>query len=235
MFMLLGIILAILAALLRGGSLQNFGALRIRWVPLIIAAFGLQFLIFAPFAGPIIPPWAITPLYILSMALLALWAAINRRIPGMLIMAAGLLSNFAAISANGGYMPVSSASVRYSGSISRYEASPDHIVHNSAMRDDDVRLWILTDIFAVPKSIPFANVYSIGDILLTLGAGLFCYRTIRATPAPAGGSAPASASPGGSSDARPAPGEDDVAPPPSITMIDPARADSAQQLSRSPE
>lgn len=226
MFMLLGIILAIVAALLRGGSLQNFGALRVRRVPLIVAAFGLQFLIFAPIAAPLIPPWAITPLYILSMALLTLWAAINRRVPGMLIMAAGLLSNFAAITANGGYMPVSSDSVRYSGSISRYEASPNHIVHNSAMRDDDVRLWILTDIFAVPKSVPFANVYSVGDILLTLGAGLFCYRTIRA--------APAAAPPGGSPDARPAPGEGDAASL-SLTAHDPARRDSAQQLSRSPE
>jgi hypothetical protein len=178
----LSITLAILVALLRGGSLRHFSALHIRWIPLVIATCGFQFLSFAPFVKPFLPAWASIALYILSMALLTLWVAGNWRIPGMLLMATGLLMNFAAITANGGHMPVSSASVRYSGSISRYERNADHIVNNSIMIDEQVRLWLLTDIFAVPQAIPFANVYSIGDVLLTLGASLLCYRTIRATP-----------------------------------------------------
>lgn len=182
MLMPLSIILAILIALLRGGSLRHFSALQIRWIPLVIATFGFQYLSFAPLVKPFLPAWASIVLYILSMALLTLWVAGNWRIPGMLLMATGLLMNFAAITANGGHMPVSSASVRYSGSISRYQSNPDHIVNNSIMIDDHVRLWLLTDIFAVPQAIPFANVYSIGDVLLTLGASILCYRTIRATP-----------------------------------------------------
>lgn|GEM_PF-283982 len=182
MLMPLSIILAILIALLRGGTLRHFSAIQIRWIPLVIATFGFQILSFAPFVKPFLPAWASIVLYILSMALLTLWAAGNWRIPGMLLMATGLLMNFAAIATNGGHMPVSSASVRYSGSISRYQSNPDHIVNNSIMIDDHVRLWPLTDILAVPQAIPFANVYSIGDVLLTLGASILCYRTIRATP-----------------------------------------------------
>jgi Family of unknown function (DUF5317) len=182
MLMPLSIVLAIIIALLRGGSLRHFSTIQIRWIPLVIATFGFQFLSFAPFVRPFLPAWASVVLYILSMALLTLWAAGNWRIPGMLLMATGLLMNFAAITTNGGHMPVSSASVRYSGSISRYERNADHIVNNSIMIDDNVRLWLLTDIFAVPQAIPFANVYSIGDILLTLGASILCYRTIRAAP-----------------------------------------------------
>lgn len=230
MLMFLGIILAIVIALLRGGSLLHFGALRVRWLPLIIATFGFQYLIFAPFVNPLLPPWATMLLYILSMALLVVWVAANRHIPGMLIMAAGLLMNFAAIAANGGHMPVSSASVRYSGSISRYEASPNHVVNNSAVMDEGVHLWLLTDILAVPKEVPFANVYSIGDVLLTVGAGLLCYRTIRTAPrafaeVPAGlvpadepsiagePGADAPQAPGAQPQTRPAPAEDSAADP----------------------
>jgi hypothetical protein len=207
----LSIILAIIIALLRGGSLRQFSTIQIRWIPLIIATFGFQYLSFAPFVKPFLPAWASIVLYILSMALLTLWVAGNWRIPGMLIMATGLLMNFAAITTNGGHMPVSSASVRYSGSISRYESSADHIVNNSIMIDDQVRLWLLTDIFAVPQAIPFANVYSIGDILLTLGASILCYRTIRAAPqlAAAGtvatAEAPDAAAPASAPAAQPAP------------------------------
>ena len=42
---------------------------------------------------------------------------------------------------------------------------------NSAVVDD-ARLWFLGDIFAVPEGIPFANVFSIGDVILVLGGAV---------------------------------------------------------------
>jgi hypothetical protein len=169
-------------ALWRGGSLRNFNDLHLRWIPLAIGSFALQLLIFTPFRqAPLIADWT-TQLYVLSMALLVLWVAVNWHIPGMLLMAAGLLANFAAILANGGYMPVSPESARYAGQIARYAAQGLPVANNSLAVDGPVRLWPLTDIIALPGWVPFAAVFSIGDVLLTFGAALLCYRTIRQPP-----------------------------------------------------
>jgi uncharacterized protein DUF5317 len=178
------ILLPVIAvALLRGGSLVNMVELRLRWVPLVLAALAVQLLIFTPFrAEPLIPAWTIE-FYMLSMALLTIWVALNWRIPGMALMALGLFSNFVAIAANGGYMPVSPASARYAGRIERYAAEGLPVANNSIATGDQAWLWPLTDILPIPAGLPFANVYSIGDVLLTIGGAQLCYHAIRRQPA----------------------------------------------------
>ena len=177
------IILVIVVALLRGGSLRNFATLKLRWIPLVVAGFVLQVLIFTPFTTTSLIPVATVPLYLLSMALLTIWVALNWHIPGMALIAIGLLMNVAAIAANGGYMPVSPASARIAGRLDRYATTGSPISYNSIATEENVRLWLLTDIIPVPKEVPFANVLSIGDVLLEIGVGVLCYRTIRQVPA----------------------------------------------------
>jgi Family of unknown function (DUF5317) len=202
---ILVILLPVIAvALLRGGTLANLIELRLRWTPLVLVALAVQLLIFTPFRKqPLIPIW--TPqLYMLSMALLTAWVALNWRIPGMALMALGLLSNFAAIAANGGYMPVAPESARYAGRLARYAAQGLPVANNSIATGDQVRLWLLTDILPIPAWLPFANVYSVGDVLLTVGGALLCYRTIHwpLVPAPvAGACADAGAAPGTAAEA----------------------------------
>jgi hypothetical protein len=176
------IILVIVVALLRGGSMRNFAALRLRWIPLVVAGLVLQVLIFTPFTKTSLIPIATVPLYLLSMALLTIWVALNWRIPGMALIATGLLMNVAAIAANGGYMPVSPDSARIAGRLDRYATTGLPLSNNSIATEENVRLWLLTDIIPVPKEVPFANVFSIGDILLEIGIGVLCYRTIRQAP-----------------------------------------------------
>src|SRR5215211_4375604 len=106
------IILVIVVALLRGGSLRNFAAIQLRWLPLVIAGFVLQLLIFTPFARAPLIAFATLPIYVLSLALLAIWVAANWRIPGMALIAIGLALNVAVIAANGGHMPVMPESAR---------------------------------------------------------------------------------------------------------------------------
>ena len=199
MLMPITVLFVMIVALLRGGSLRNFSSLRLRWIPLAIGSFLLQLLIFTPFRETPLVTISTTQIYMLSMALLTLWVAANWRIPGMALMAAGLLANFVAIAANGGYMPVSPAHARIAGTIDRYATEGQAIANNSLATEDDVRLWLLTDILPLPQGFPFANVYSIGDVLLTIGAAILCYRTIRrpraSAPPPAelqGGAAPRS-------------------------------------------
>ena len=179
------IVLVIVVALLRGGSLRNLAALQLRWLPLVIAGFVLQLLIFTPFAHSPLVAFATVPIYVLSMILLVIWVAANWRIPGMALIAIGLALNVIAITANGGHMPVSPESARYAGTIGNYSSEGAFVANNSIATQANVRFWPLTDIIAIPQQVPFANVLSIGDVLLTIGVGSLCYRTIRRAPAPA--------------------------------------------------
>lgn len=173
------IVVAIGAALLRGGSLRNFAALSLRWIPLIIGSFVLQLLLFTPFLHRPLIDVTVEPLYVLSMVMAAAWVALNWRIPGMLLIALGVGSNLAAIVANGGRMPISPAGALYNGEIANF-ASGTTVSNNSLLAaPDQVRLWLLTDILPMPKGLPLSGVYSIGDILLAAGLMFLCYRTAR--------------------------------------------------------
>jgi hypothetical protein len=172
------IVIVCVVALARGGSLRHFAAINPRGLPLVFGSFGLQLLIFTPFVEQALVPIATAPLYVLSMAMLVLWVWMNRQLPGIALIAAGVVMNLAAIAANGGYMPVDPAAAAYAGRLDGYSGAETLVDNNSLASAEHVRLWILTDIFPVPAGIPLANVFSLGDFLLTTGVGLFCYRTI---------------------------------------------------------
>lgn len=182
MLMLLVILMFLGAALARGGSIENIADVSFRWKRLAVAGLVLQLLIFTPFRDQPIITSAIPHLYVLSMAILAVWVFANWQIPGIVWMAAGLLMNMAAIAANGGYMPLNPEFARIAGQTRLAEAGNSVVTNNSIALSEGVRLWILTDILPVPAIIPFANIYSIGDLLLTLGAGIFLYKTVRPDP-----------------------------------------------------
>lgn len=182
MLMPLLITLAIALGLLRGGSLRNFAALPLRWVPLIIASFVLQLLLFTPFRHQPLLDIAVAPLYLASMAMGATWVVLNWRIPGMAVAGLGLFMNFAAIAANGGHMPVSPEDARYAGKITSYAAGTAISNNSILVQPEHVRLWILTDIIPLPKEFPLAHVFSIGDVLIVIGLAVLCYRTVHSAP-----------------------------------------------------
>jgi hypothetical protein len=86
----------------------------------------------------------------------------NLAIPGLVAVAAGAASNLAAIIANGGYMPVSEGALRAMG------RGPAVGYSNSLFVEAPV-LVPLTDIFAMPTWVPMANVFSVGDVLISVG------------------------------------------------------------------
>jgi hypothetical protein len=83
----------------------------------------------------------------------------------MPLVVAGAVSNIVAILANGGYMPASPDAMAALG-----KGGPV-IYSNSAVMAAPV-LAPLTDIFALPTWMPWANVFSIGDVLIGLGIAL---------------------------------------------------------------
>jgi hypothetical protein len=158
------LLLAVTVPLL-GGSLIRLGTIRLRAWWTIVAALIIQVFLIEVFAGTLDGLVAAT-IHLLSYGFAFLFVWHNRHITGMALIVLGGLLNAAAIAANGGVMPAQRSALETAGII---VDSPEF--ENSAVVDD-ARLWFLGDIFAIPEGIPFANVFSIGDIILVLGGGV---------------------------------------------------------------
>lgn len=72
----------------------------------------------------------------------------------------------AAIVANGGVMPASDWAVRVAGLAHEADA------FSNSRPVENARLWFLGDVFPIPKGWPLANVFSVGDVLLVVGAAV---------------------------------------------------------------
>lgn len=163
MFILYAIPVGIVAGYLLGGRLDRLSAVRIRWAPLALIGLAVQVALFTePLASSVGD--AGPPIYVASTAIVLIAVLRNLGIAGVTIVAIGAASNLIAIVANGGYMPASAAALESIGGI-----EPGY--SNSSVVGDPV-LEPLTDIFALPAWIPFANVFSIGDVLLGIGVAV---------------------------------------------------------------
>lgn len=171
MFILYAIPLGIVAGYLLGGRLDRLSTVQFRWAPVALIGLAVQVALFTdPLATSI---GDAGPLVYVASSVAVLAAVLrNLDIPGLAIVAVGAASNLVAIVANGGYMPASPDAVAAIGGI-----APGY--SNSAVVGDPV-LAPLTDIFAIPASVPFANVFSVGDVLIGLGVGITIATGMRA-------------------------------------------------------
>jgi hypothetical protein len=171
-FVLYAIVTGLIVGRIAGGSLAGLAALRIRWGPLILAGLVVQLVLFSPILETKIGdlgPWV----YVLSTGAVLTAVLRNWRIAGLPIVALGALSNAVAILANGGYMPASAAALASLGGTAPTVYSNSAVVTHPALEP-------LTDIFALPRALPFANVFSVGDILIALGVVVVLVFAMRA-------------------------------------------------------
>ncbi len=161
MFILYAVVIGLAIGLLAGGRPAGLAALHFRFGWLAVVGFGIQVVLFS---GPVSERIGAlgAPIYVASTALVFVVLLLNARITGLPIVALGAACNFAAIVANGGYMPASAASLVAAGKV------PPATYSNSAVVSAPL-LAPLTDIFALPTWLPFSNVFSIGDLLIGLG------------------------------------------------------------------
>lgn len=187
MFMLWAIPLGILAGLAVGGSLANLSGFRFRWAALAVAGLLVQVVLFTP-TGDQLAGTAGPPIYVAST--IAVFAAVlrNIRLTGMAIVALGSLSNLVAVAANGGAMPADPGALAIAGLDGAGEHTNSVILAEPALRP-------LTDIFGIPAWLPFANVFSVGDVLIGVGIVIVIATVMRRpapVPAPAGEESPRS-------------------------------------------
>ena len=172
MFILYAIPLGLLVGLLLGGSLAGLGAIRFRWAGLALCGFAAQVVLFSDpvtaRVGDLGPP-----LYVASTALVFVAVLRNLAIRGMPLVAAGAASNLAAIVANGGYMPASPSAAAEMGRNASDTYSNTAIIESPALAP-------LTDVIPLPQWLPFANIVSVGDILIAAGLVVVIAAAMRA-------------------------------------------------------
>lgn len=164
MSVFLGVLFALclLSVPLCGGRLGTLAELRLRGTGVIALAIGAQVVIISILPGG--SAWLHDAIHISTYGLAAVFAWVNRRVPGIAIAAAGGLSNFAAIAANGGVMPASPSALHTAG------LGVEHGAFQNSTAVAGAHLQWLGDTFAVPASFPVHNVFSVGDVLLVIGA-----------------------------------------------------------------
>lgn len=180
MFMLYAVGLGVAIGLLAGGRLQRLAEVRLRWAPLALLGLAIQVALFADPLASVVGAWG-PPIYVASTAAVLGAVLVNLRLAGLPVVALGAASNLAAIVANGGVMPVSAEALAALG----VPAGPGF---SNSREVEAVALAPLTDIFALPAWLPFANVFSVGDVLIGLGVAIAlvaAMRDSRLDPAPA--------------------------------------------------
>lgn len=182
MSLALPVMVAVGLGLLIGGRLGALAELRLRAPWLFLGALALQITAF-----PVsVLPWTTdeslaTALWVASYGLLVVGTVLNRGVTGVPIVAFGMCLNLAAILANRGTMPVTPQAMHDAGRTALTEA-------NSTASTSPRLPWLI-DRWAAPDWIPFANVFSVGDVVIAVGAVVIVLagmgvRLPRHTPSP---------------------------------------------------
>jgi uncharacterized protein DUF5317 len=164
MTLALAFLLLLLSVPAAGGRLGTFADVELRSVWLVVMAFGVQVLLVT-----VVPEGDTTLHRILHLSTYGLAAAFvlrNLELRFVWVIALGGLLNFVAIAANGGVMPASRGALDAAGlSVQSGSFANSDLVENA-------HVAFLGDVFAIPAGWPGANVFSVGDAVMVLGAFL---------------------------------------------------------------
>lgn len=113
-------------------------------------------------------------LLVASYLLLLLFVAANVSRPGIAVIGAGLLLNFAAIVANGGLMAITPQTILKTGSLPDDAVAGEWLPGSKdvLLERGDVHLWFLTDRLTWDAISPAFRAFSIGDVIIVVGLAL---------------------------------------------------------------
>lgn len=162
---------------LLGGRWSRLAHLHVRLLPAFYLGIALQIAAFPASALPWRTPDRLAvALWLASYGVFAAGVAANLSLPGVPLVVAGMLSNIAAIVANGGHMPALPAALRAAGL--HFSRS-----RNSALMSHPHLAW-LVDRWATPRWVPWGNVFSVGDVLIAVGGFVLVVAATRRSPEP---------------------------------------------------
>jgi len=175
--LLWAVFLGVLVGYLRGGRIKRLAAVRLRALWLLLPPLLIQLLIFPLGKRDPIITWGTPYWHILSYLFLLALVVLNRRYGEILVMGAGLFLNFLAIVANGGYMPASVEALRQAGMETVAQALEEgRHLGNTILMGVGTRLNFLGDWLFLPAWFPLSSAFSLGDVILGVGAALFLSR-----------------------------------------------------------
>ena len=162
MLILVLCVVALASPALFGGKLSRLAFVRFRGWWILVAALLSQILIIEIF--PDADRTFLEAVHMATYVAAGVFVALNWRVPGLLIIAAGGALNGITIALNGGQLPASKEALKMAG----IDVSKGDFVNSGVLADPVLPL--LGDIFVWPEPFPFANVYSFGDALIVIGA-----------------------------------------------------------------
>lgn len=161
-FVVTVVLLAVAISYARGGRMRNIAVAPLHHGWLLAVGVVLQLGVdLAAAQGWLAPDtWWSYGLLAVSQLFVVAWVVVNRHLPGLILVAAGLAANALVMAANGA-MPVSSEAIAALG-IGDAEVPPGKHV----LLDASTRLPWLADVIPVP---PLRSIISVGDVLLAVG------------------------------------------------------------------
>ena len=165
---LITIIGAVIVGLLAGGSFRSFPSIPLAWWALAIAGVVLQFVPLTGDAGF----WSL----VASFMLLLVFATLNLRAPGFILIFTGLLLNAIVIVANHG-MPVAREALVRSGQESTLSDLLENGGSKHHLADANTVLLVLGDSIVVPE--PIGVAVSVGDLCVYLGVAWYFAASLR--------------------------------------------------------
>jgi MFS family permease len=159
MFLLPSLAIGLALAVVLGGKPARLAEVRFSLPWTVLLALVMQVVLFSDL-GASIPDAARGPVHIATYALLLTFALANVRLLPLIPVLLGVALNSLAIAANGGLMPASTSAERAAGI---------HEVTGGNISSQADHLRFLGDVFALPKQLPLANTFSVGDLLIGLG------------------------------------------------------------------
>ncbi|MGH2734454.1 MAG: DUF5317 domain-containing protein [Actinomycetota bacterium] len=160
-------VVATIAGLLRGGSLEALASTRFRAPWLLFAGLALQ-VAFDLWSPSWMNASGALAVVLSSNAFVLAWLWLNRRLPGVLLAAVGLALNVVVIASNQA-MPVSLHAIEAAGG--EATSLPRDLKHEPA-GSDTILPW-LGDVIPMPV---VGTVISVGDVVLAAGVGVLAYR-----------------------------------------------------------
>ncbi len=162
MLILVLAVAALVSPFLFGGRLSRLAQIHLTavWIP--VAALLAQIVIIevVPDASRVV----LEAVHLATYVAAGVFVVLNRRVPGLLIIAVGAALNGVTIALNGGTLPASEAAQRLAG----IESTPGEFINSAALTDPVLPMF--GDIFAWPAPLPLANVFSLGDVVIVFGA-----------------------------------------------------------------